>query len=166
MLAALDVHYSDDTAHAAAVVFETWISDSVTAQYTTAESPIAEYEPGQFYMRELSPLLAVIMKIQQPIDIWIIDGYCHLSADGDPGLGVHLAEALDSDAPVIGVAKNPYRQTQHAAQVLRADSKRPLYVTAVGMDYKTAADHVAAMAGEFRIPTLLKAADQLSRKYN
>jgi len=47
--------------------------------------------------------------------------------------------------------------------VLRGDSRRPLYVTAAGLDPAAAALHVRSMHGPFRIPTLLKRVDQLCR---
>jgi deoxyribonuclease V len=40
---------------------------------------------------------------------------------------------------------------------------RPLHVTALGLDAADAAARVAAMHGPYRLPTLLKRADQLAR---
>jgi len=163
MIAALDVHYSGNTATAAAVVFENWSSNEAIAQYTALESPVAAYEAGQFYMRELSPLLTVIKQIKLPTDTYIIDGYCHLSSDFAPGLGVYLNDALGKSATIVGVAKNRYRDSQHAIEVLRATSKRPLFVTSIGISYEIAAQNVASMAGQYRIPEMLKAVNRLSR---
>jgi len=87
-----------------------------------------------------------------------------LSPDQAPGLGAYFKESLDHDALIVGVAKNRYGNTNHAIELLRAQSARPLFVTAIGADYESAAEHVASMAGEFRIPTLLKAVDRLSRR--
>ena len=167
MLTALDVQYTHDgggAAHAAAVVFDSWDSEASAAEYTSVQSPVADYEPGKFYQRELPPLLQVISRIKEPVETIIIDGYCHLSTDGAPGLGAWLAEALPEPVPIVGVAKNPYRGSAHAVSILRADSKRPLYVTAIGIDLHTAADCVADMAGAFRIPTMLKRVDTLARE--
>lgn len=167
MLTALDVQYTHDgdgAAHAAAVVFDGWHSEASVAEYTSVQSPVSDYEPGRFYQRELPPLLQVLRQIKEHVQTIIIDGYCHLSTDGAPGLGAWLAEALPEPVPIVGVAKNPYRGSAHAISVLRADSKRPLYVTAIGMDLPTAADHVAGMAGAFRIPTMLKRVDTLARE--
>lgn len=163
MIACLDVHYFRDKANAAAIVFNDWKSCSSIAAYTSTISRFAEYEPGRFYLRELQPLLAVIKKIVQTIDIYLIDGYCHLSSDLAPGLGTYLKESLDPNASIVGVAKNRYRQTNHAIEVFRAKSVRPLFVTAIGIRYELAAQHVMSMSGEFRIPALLKAVDRLSR---
>jgi len=163
MIACLDVHYFRNTANAAAIVFRDWKSCSSISEYTATVSQSEEYEPGRFYLRELQPLLAVVKRVVQPIDTYVIDGYCHLSSDLAPGLGAYLKESLGPKASIVGVAKNRYRNTTHAVELLRARSTRPLFVTAIGADYKLAAQHVASMAGEFRIPTLLKAVDRLSR---
>jgi deoxyribonuclease V len=163
MIAALDVYYTATQAHAAALVFADWGSNASIARYTAMESPAAAYEPGKFYLRELSPLLKVIGQIQQDVDTYLIDGYCHLSPNFAPGLGAYLSEALGQTATIVGVAKKRYRQSQHAVEVRRGRSKRPLFVTAIGIGYELAAQHVASMAGRFRIPDMLKAVDRLSR---
>jgi len=163
MIACFDVHYFRDTANAAAIVFQDWESQTSISEYTSAIAQPAEYKPGRFYLRELQPLLVVIQRIVQPVDVFIIDGYCHLSSDQAPGLGAYLMESLDHDALIVGIAKNRYGNTKHAVELLRGQSARPLFVTAIGANYEWAAKHVASMAGEFRIPTLLKAVDRLSR---
>lgn len=163
MIACLDVYYSESRAHAAAVVFAEWSSTATVAEYDATIAELAPYQPGQFYLRELQPLLAVIGKIVEPIDTYIIDGYCYLSPEHTPGLGDRLHDALGQTATIIGVAKNRYQQSEHAAELLRGGSARPLFITAVGIDYEAAARLVESMAGEFRIPTLIKAADSLSR---
>lgn len=119
MIVALDVHYTGSTAHAAAVGFDEWQSDKCIASYTAMESPVAEYEPGKFCVRELSPLLKVIRQIDSNITTYVIDGYCHLSSDLAPGLGAYLHEALAEPTAIVGIAKNRYRQTQHAIEVFR-----------------------------------------------
>jgi deoxyribonuclease V len=163
MIAALDAHYSQTRAHAAAVVFHEWRSPDYIAHHTAIESPVLEYEPGRFYLRELSPLLKVIRQIDCHIDTYVIDGYCHLSAKFAPGLGAYLRESLARPATIVGVAKNRYQESQHAVEVFRANSKRPLFVTAIGMGYDVAGQHVKSMAGQCRIPAMLKAVDRLSR---
>ena len=45
----------------------------------------------------------------------------------------------------------------------RGSSRRPLYVSAAGMELQEAKRHIAQMHGKFRMPALLKRADQLSR---
>jgi deoxyribonuclease V len=47
--------------------------------------------------------------------------------------------------------------------LLRGTSKRPLYVTAAGMEVSAAAQRVRGMAGRYRIPDLARMADRLAR---
>lgn len=165
MFACLDVHYDANNAHAAAILFDDWTAVAPLAKSTAWVSDVVAYQSGEFYLRELHPLLTVIQKLEQPIDCYVLDGYCHLSAELAPGLGAYLYEALGSGAPVIGVAKNRYRDTTHAVELVRAKSKRPLFITAIGMTYDAAARCIGSMAGEHRIPTLLKAVDRLARTH-
>ena len=92
----------------------------------------------------------------------IIDGYVLLGAQR-PGLGAHLHEALGRQVAIIGVAKTKFVRAGPVELVLRGRSRSPLFVTAVGMDVAAAASHIRTMHGPYRIPTLLKRADQLSR---
>ena len=163
MIVCLDVQYLDDAAQAAAIVFDDWQSDTSVSQHTALVSQPAEYESGKFYLRELQPLLTVLEEIKSPLDAYVVDGYCYLSADRSPGLGAYLAEALDGETTVIGVAKNRYRDTRHAVELLRGGSSRPLFVTSIGIQYAAAAQHIKEMAGDHRLPTLLKAVDRLAR---
>ena len=48
-------------------------------------------------------------------------------------------------------------------EVLRGESKKPLYITAKGIDLHKAAEFIQKMHGDFRIPTLLKLVDSLGR---
>lgn len=169
MIACFDVHYrGESAAAAAALVFNAWSDAEPVAEYTVQLDEVGDYEPGKFYQRELEPLLAVIGKIQEPVDVFVIDAYCHLDAAGAPGLGAYLFEQLKAEREtppaVIGVAKSRFRGSGHAAEVLRGDSARPLLVTAIGLPKDEAAAHIALMDGEFRIPTLIKQVDQLCRQ--
>jgi deoxyribonuclease V len=163
MKAALDVCYDDTTglAVAAAIVFSGWNDGRAIREYAVTCFAIETYVPGEFYRRELPCLLKVLTEVAEPLDCIVIDGYVCL---GDqPGLGMRLWEALGEKAPVVGVAKTPFRGAT-AVEVLRGQSKMPLYVTAVGLDANQAATNIARMAGSFRIPTLLKRADRLARQ--
>jgi deoxyribonuclease V len=155
----VDVDYRDDAAVAAAVSFVAWGDAAATAEATLRlPGPAAGYVPGEFYRRELPPLLAILQKVATP-QIVIVDGYVSL---GDrPGLGRHLHEALG--VTVVGVAKTQFRGASGALPVLRGQSRRPLWVTAVGVAVEEAACGVAMMAGEARIPLLLRRVDRLAR---
>ena len=160
MLAALDVHYHDPSATAAAVLFAHWHDAAPASEHSALCQNIQPYVPGQFFRRELPCLLAVLATIHDPIELIIVDSYVQLAAH--PGMGQHLFEALGSKTPVIGVAKTPFAGAP-AAEVFRGTSKTALYVTAIGLDLAIAAAHVQTMHGPHRLPTLLKRVDQLSR---
>jgi deoxyribonuclease V len=93
-----------------------------------------------------------------------VDGHAWLDLRGTPGLGAYLHRALGEKTAVIGVAKNPYRNADVGRRVLRGTSRRPLFVTSVGMSFDLAADHVRRMHGEHREPTLLKQVDRACRQ--
>jgi deoxyribonuclease V len=162
MLAALDAHYDDATllGTGAAVIFRHWEDCAPLAEYTAICNDIQPYVPGDFFKRELPCLLAVLEKVQEPLKLIIVDGYVILGSK--PGLGLRLWEALGKKTPIIGVAKTRY-QSASAIEIKRGQSKTPLYVTAAGVNPIEAAEDIARMAGAFRIPTLLKRVDQLTR---
>lgn len=163
MLLAVDVAYRGTHATAAGVLFERWDSAAATRELVVAIDGVAEYEPGQFYRRELPCIQALLRALAQPVETIVIDGYVALGAEGAPGLGWHLWEALGGTTPVIGVAKTEFRGTPEAARLYRGGSTRPLFVTAIGLAPDDAKRHIAAMHGAHRLPDLLKAADRLCR---
>lgn len=164
MFVCTDVDYrSDDSARAAAVFFEAWSDEKAAREQVAHITQVAPYQAGQFYQRELPCLLAVLGGHQQDLEAVVIDGYVTLDPAGRPGLGQHLFEALHEQIPVIGVAKTAFQGSPHAAQVLRGTSQTPLYVTAAGIDVQQAAQHIRAMHGANRLPTLLKRVDRLCR---
>ena len=77
------------------------------------------------------------------------------------GLGRHLFEALGGRIRVVGVAKRAFAGGL-GIPVQRGTSQQPLWVTATS-DPDGAAQSVAQMAGEHRIPMLLKAVDRSAR---
>ncbi|WP_425614778.1 endonuclease V [Anatilimnocola sp. NA78] len=163
MIAALDVQYDDRqaTAQAAAVVFEEWDATHAWAEYAVPCEQVAPYVPGQFFQRELPCLLAVLAAIRERVSTIVIDGYVMLGQH--PGLGRHLWDALQQQTPVIGVAKTHYQSAQ-AVQVLRGRSESPLYITAAGVEANRAANWIKNMAGDYRLPSLLKQVDLLARR--
>ena len=168
MLVCVDVDYRDGadgrtTALAAAVVFPNWTSSASAAEHVRRIDEVAEYESGSFYKRELPCVLAVLERVEFGMHGIIVDGYVVLDDHGTPGLGGHLWEALERRIPIIGVAKNPFHGNPAAIPVLRGDSQRPLYVTAMGIDVATVAEDVRSMHGRFRLPTMLKQVDRLCR---
>lgn len=159
MKVAVDVHYRETEGLAAAVGFIHW-SDAEPAFTATARIAVpADYEPGAFYKRELPAILAVLEQLPEAPELVIVDAYVDLGSDR-PGLGRRLYDAVG--LPVIGVAKTRFAEAD-VVEVLRGASKRPLFVTAAGIDAHEAAARIEAMHGSSRIPTLLKLVDGLSR---
>lgn len=165
MILAIDVDYQEEhnSAQIAGVLFTSWQSFVPVQIYHKQISPIAPYEAGAFYKRELPCILALLADVQQVLSCIVVDGYVFLGEDAHAGLGQHLWHALDMKIPVIGVAKNYFRGTPIYCEILRGNSHKPLYVTAVGVNLEFAKQAVQSMAGEHRIPTLLKLVDQHSR---
>ena len=162
MIAAFDVSYSGDgSAQAAAVVFINFTDATPQRVYRKKIAKVAEYVPGSFYRRELPCILALLAEIEERIDVIIVDGYVTL---GDrPGLGQHLSDSIDPDIAVIGVAKK-YFAGSRPAKALRGRSKKPLFVTSYGLEIDKARELVESMHGKYRIPTLLKMVDRLSKE--
>ena len=159
--AAVDVHYpAAGGARAALVLASDRAFAEIVAEQTAFVTDVAPYVPGQFLLRELPPLRAVLNKVTG-INLLVVDGYVDLDPDGRPGLGAHAH--AEYGFAVIGVAKTPFATATHAIPVVRGRATRPLYVTAAGMPVADAAEMVRMMSGEFRLPDALRRVDALSR---
>ena len=163
MILATDVQYAQSSATAAGILFTHWQSTQAHSQVVAHVDTIAPYEPGLFYKRELPCLLALINQVDTQLSTIVVDGYVSLGSGNKPGLGMHLYNALDQRIPVKGVAKNKFESTPTVCEILRGNSQKPLFVTAVGTSLEYAKASIESMHGEHRIPTLLKAVDQLCR---
>jgi deoxyribonuclease V len=165
MILAIDVHYKTDYAKAVAVLFE---PGDAAARRTITEriEQVKDYEPGQFYKRELPCILKITEKIDlNLVSLIIVDGHVYTNNEGGLGLGGKLWEALHQKIPVIGVAKTPFLGNKETVQqVLRGQSNNPLYVSAIGIDLNEAALLVKNMKGDFRMPDILKAVDKLTKE--
>jgi deoxyribonuclease V len=159
MKLAMDVQYHLRHAIGAAIGFVAW-TDEVASYTDTVRVPLeADYEPGQLYKRELPALVALLGNVREPPEVVLVDAYVDL--DGDrPGLGRRLHQL--TGIPVIGIAKTRFAGAP-AIEVLRGGSRRPLFVSAAGMDAEEAARHVLDMHGNARLPTLISATDRLAR---
>ena len=167
MILALDVAYTSDAqGYAVALAFAEWAAAVPAATYTALVSPIAAYEPGAFYKRELPCLLAVLAQVDLgKVNCIVVDGYVTLGAEERPGLGQHLYKALGCRIPVVGVAKTRFAGVApQVVPVLRGQSQNPLYITSVGLPASEAANLVAGMHGAYRFPTLLKTLDDLTKR--
>ena len=76
---------------------------------------------------------------------------------------MHLYDSLQKKVPVIGVAKNPFKDVNVESELLRGNSLKPLYITSVGYPLSQAKKCISLMAGKNRIPSLLKKVDRLCR---
>jgi deoxyribonuclease V len=159
---AADVHYlPSGGARAAAVVAADATFGHLLADRTTHVADVQAYRPGEFYLRELPPLRAVLDGLDE-MRLLLVDGYADLDPAGRPGLGAHAH--AEFGVPVIGVAKTAFRGATHGVPVIRGErSARPLYVTAAGMPRHEAADLVRRMAGRHRLPDAFRRADALAR---
>jgi deoxyribonuclease V len=158
---AVDVHYPrTGGARAAAVLAADAAFAHVLAERTAVVPRVPPYQPGEFYLRELPPLHAVLDGLSG-LGLLVVDGYADLDPGGRPGLGAHAHAAFG--IPVIGVAKSRFRTATHAVPVVRGSAVRPLFVTAAGMPGAEAAELVRRMAGRHRLPDALRRADTLAR---
>lgn len=165
MILATDVYYpSDGGAIAAGVAFNAFGDTQPCAEFTCSLEEVGDYQSGEFYKRELPCLLQLLTQHQLKPSIIIVDGHVQFTNNPRPALGAHPYQTLGQQTPVIGVAKNPHRDISAKAELLRGDSLRPLYVSAVGIEIENAKQSVLQMHGPHRIPTLLKRADQLCRQ--
>lgn len=165
VILAVDAAYSDNSAAVAGVWFADWAADMPLQTLAVRfDGPPQPYEPGAFYKRELPLIAALLDQSPLPISAMVVDGYVWLSADGQPGLGARLHEALGRSVPVIGVAKTKFHDDVWSQPIRRGESYAPLFVTGAGIDRTDAARRIARMSGDARIPTLLKRADRLARE--
>ena len=163
MIFAVDVDYREGKAVAAGIAFNDWEDHVPDSTFITQTDQVEEYQPGEFYKREMPIILLLLEKLPQLPKIIVIDGYVYLDRYQKAGLGYHLYNALNAQVAVIGVAKSRYKDIPTESEVYRNDSNRPLYVTAIGIEESEARDLIKKMHGNHRLPTMLKAVDRLCR---
>ncbi len=165
MILAFDTYYYDDKAKTVCYCFEKFTDDEPDIVYTDMVAGIEKYESGAFYKRELPCIIKLLEKHHpEDIDMIIIDGFVVLDDDNTLGLGGHLFEYLGKNVPVIGVAKTDFPGlTKNKRKIYRGKSRNPLYITALGMDLDAAGEHIQSMKGKYRVPTLLKKLDNMTK---
>lgn len=166
MILAFDTYYYDNKAKTVCLEFTEWNQEKDFKVHTEIIDNVSEYIPGEFYKRELPCILSLLDKIDLKKDaIIIVDGFVYLDDYKKYGLGGHLYEKLNKKIPIIGVAKTNFASIEKDKKPLfRGDSKKPLFVTSIGIDLEDAFQKIESMAGEFRIPTLLKEMDRLTKE--
>ncbi len=162
MIYALDVNYHNNIARVASIGFKNWRDGKSSYENIGYLDNIEPYEAGAFYKRKLPCLISALSGLDD-IEAIIIDGYVWLENPKNYGLGGYLYEALDRKYPIIGVAKNRFKNTPKKCELFRGESRKPLFITSVKIDLEDAKELVLNMHGEYRIPTLLKRVDRLSR---
>lgn len=163
MILAVDVQYQDDKAFVAGVAFDDWVAPYPISEHVSMLDNVEEYEPGNFYKRELPCIFKLLSEHKLAPKCIVIDGYVYLDGKQKPGLGKRLFDSIADIDEVIGVAKNSYSGIGDEFELLRGKSEKPLFVTTTG-DLQTAKSRIAKMFGEHRIPALLKRADQICRE--
>lgn len=166
MILAFDTYYFDEKAKTVCLEFSEWNEDKNFKVYTEIIDNVEEYIPGEFYKRELPCILSLLNQIDLAIiDVIVVDGFVYLNDEGKYGLGGYLYEKLNKQIPIIGVAKTNFASIEINKKALfRGDSKKPLYITSIGIDLEEAFNKVESMHGEFRFPTLLKELDRLTKE--
>lgn len=165
MILVVDLHYKeDDSAKAVGILFE-WEDKEAREIIIEYLENVEPYVPGEFYKRELPGILKIIERVEfEKIEAIIVDGHVYVDNDKNYGLGGYLWEQLNQKIPIIGVAKRGfYYNKETVIEVLRGNSKNPLYVSAIGIDKEIAARQIQIMKGDYRIPTILKKVDSLTR---
>ena len=160
---ALDVQYNgNDNAIVACLGFECWSDREAIYKEIDFIEKIEPYQAGSFYKRELPCLLKALKELDN-IEYVVVDGYIWLENESYYGLGMYLYDALDRKIPIIGVAKNKFNNTPKRCELFRGESKKPLYISSVGVELKEAKGYIANMDGKYRFPKLLKDVDSLAR---
>ena len=167
MVLTVDVDYQEliKKGHVAGIVSGTALDSKEKQILTAVVDHIEEYQPGQFYRRELRCVDAVVKQLGiKRIDMILVDGYADFGTD-KVSLGASVY--MKYHVPVIGIAKNFFKGCLvENTEVFRGESQKPLYVTCQGITHGKAKDIVRRMAGEFRVPYLVKQADQYARDWS
>ena len=163
MILVIDVDYRENEAFVAAVTFKNFNDKHHNKIFTTLVEGVVEYQSGQFYKRELPCILNLLKEYDLNPKYIVIDGFVFLDGHSKPGLGKYLYDALEEKSIIIGVAKRSFDGISSKYELYRGKSRKPLFITSVGVKSARAKTYIQNMAGEYRIPTLLKKADKECR---
>lgn len=160
---AIDVDYDDDKkiGYVAGIMFTGDGTGDKKTYFSVAQN-VAPYVFGEFYRRELPCIELLMTEHSLKPDIVIIDGYCDFS--GVPCMGAILRDR-HPELMVIGVAKNKHYDVSEDQLLYRGKvSKRPLYITTCGLSLDDGKALVMNLAGDSRMPDVLRDVDQACRK--
>ncbi|WCO00240.1 endonuclease V [Psychroserpens ponticola] len=163
---AFDTYYFKNKAKTVCVGFNSWLKEDNLVVLTETIENIPEYVSGEFYKRELPCILSLLNKnALENIELIIVDGFVYLDDNNKYGLGAHLYNALNKEIPIIGVAKRDFATiNKNKSKVYRGESQNPLFITSIGIELNIASEKIKKMKGKYRIPTLLKELDKLTRE--
>lgn len=166
MVVVIDADYNEETreGHVAGIVAKDILAEQEEYVVTAIVTEVEDYIPGQFYRRELQSVEAIICQIKlEDIEMIVVDGYAD-SGTEEHALGTYVYEKYN--IPVIGIGKNKYdRCVLENLEVYRGESRKALYVTSKGLDNEQAKTFVKKMAGQYRLPYLVKFADNCARNW-
>ncbi len=165
MILAFDTYYFDNKAKTVCLAFDNWATTDSYEIYSEIIETNEDYISGEFYKRELPCIMSLYKKINlDNIEAIIIDGFVFLDDGKKMGLGGYLYQTLASKIPIIGVAKTNYFTIEKDKRAIyRGISINPIYITAIGIDLDMASELIQNMSGEYRIPTILKKLDTLTK---
>lgn len=165
MILIIDLYYKENGFAKAVGVLCEWNDQEARKIIIEKIENVEPYVPGEFYKRELPGILKIIERVEfEKIEAIIVDGHVYIDNDKNYGLGGYLWEELKQKVPVIGVAKRGfYSNKDTVIEIMRGESKNPLYVSSIGMDKNIAARQIQNMKGDYRIPTILKMVDSLTK---
>jgi deoxyribonuclease V len=166
MIAAIDVHYRGNEAKIVCLEIDNWIDNISSKTHIVYKYDVADYESGAFYKRELPCIINIMEYVDlEMVECIVVDSYVYLDDGNKKGLGYYVYEYFEGKIPVVGVAKTSFHNnTKNVRPILRGSSLSPLYVSSIGIELDVAAQYVMSMAGEFRMPTLLKLLDALTKE--
>lgn len=174
MIIALDSYYKEDICNTSLVLFANVESQIPILTDTIFTKVKTKYIPGEFYKRELPGIEKILFKFQldhpdywNNVDIIITDSFVRLKVEDKEwdGLGNHLHNII-KDKIIIGVAKSNFGDCDQISEIIyRGNSKTPLYVQSTRDNY-IASLFIKQMHGKYRIPTMLKEVDKLSRNFD
>lgn len=182
MILITDVCYDEqnNSAHIGGITFSDWTSDDVIDKFEIDKTGIdAEYIPGEFYKREMPCLIklwnSIPEDVKKNISTVIVDGFYDIW-DCRPGMGHHFKDWLSengySNIEVVGIAKTKCRETnKFTLPVYRTkESKESKWRGAIWVNGSNKNEdyvkRVMSMAGKFRIPSIVKKVDHVSRQLN
>ena len=69
MIAVVDAAYGNEASAAACVMAAGWESGAAISEFTHRDGPAADYQPGEFYRRELPLIVSVLAMLPRKPDI-------------------------------------------------------------------------------------------------